>query len=133
MANRIHHAHQGSMTPGLVSLTGRVKLGTNGAITDQSGCRGFSVARVSPGLYTITLDDVYVDIHDATATIVTAGAVPAAGKAVGYCLPKSTNTVPAGGKTFQMQMLQTNSTAGDIDDNGEVWFEFTMVNSNQKY
>lgn len=43
-----------AVQPGVVLVTGRVAIGSTGAVGTQTGS-GFSVARVSAGLYTVTV------------------------------------------------------------------------------
>jgi hypothetical protein len=60
MANRMYRPLVGSLTPGVVALTGSFTIGASGAVASSS-CLGFSVAKTASetGRYTITLQDTY--------------------------------------------------------------------------
>lgn len=64
MASRMFHQFVNNLVPGLTVLTGKVTIGASGAPTlnPQGGLNGVaSIARTGAGLYTLTLQDFYVD------------------------------------------------------------------------
>jgi hypothetical protein len=58
MANRLFQQFQGTLDKGVVMLQGSFAPDTANAPTTVKG-KGFSVARTSTGLFTITLQDTY--------------------------------------------------------------------------
>lgn len=74
MANRTFKPHGGSLTQGLVCLTGEFTYGVDGAVTDVD-CDGFTVGALSNGLQAITLDDKYTEFVGFHATFAVKGAM----------------------------------------------------------
>lgn len=74
MANRSFKPLGGSLTQGVVCLTGQWTYGENGAITDVN-CDGFTVGALSPPFQTITLDDKYTEFVGFHATFAIKGAM----------------------------------------------------------
>lgn len=132
MANRVWAKLLGSLTPGLVKLTGVLRLGAAGAITTQS-CNGFSVAHAGAGLYTVTLEDTFARLEGLLVTV--AGAQPNTG-ATGYSLILASDTVDDSppGKTFTFQMYNTTTLASAVPANSvELRLEMTLKNSSRTY
>jgi hypothetical protein len=68
MANRYFNQFSGTLDKGLVLLQGSFAPDTTNAPTTVKG-KGFSVARTSTGLFTITLQDTYQHLISGQVTI----------------------------------------------------------------
>jgi hypothetical protein len=68
MANRQFQQFQGTLDKGVVHVQGSFAPAGTGAPTDVKG-KGFSVARTSAGLFTITLQDAYQHLIAGTAQL----------------------------------------------------------------
>lgn len=68
MANRYFKQFSGTLDNGVVFLQGSFAPAGAGAPTAQLG-KGFSVARTSTGLFTVTLQDAYVSMLSCKATL----------------------------------------------------------------
>ena len=78
MANRLFKPHGGSLTQGVVCLTGSWTYGEDGAV-ENLDANGFSVGAFSNGLQTITLDDKYNELLGMQATYDIKGAMDTQG------------------------------------------------------
>lgn len=74
MANRNFRPLGGSLTQGVICLTGEFTYGVDGAVTDVD-CDGFTVGALSNGLQDITLDDKYTEFVGFHATFAIKGAM----------------------------------------------------------
>lgn len=72
MASRTFHPMQ-ALNREVKIIAGSFAPAGTGAPTDVKG-RGFSVARTSAGVFTITLEDKYIELLDAQATLQLASA-----------------------------------------------------------
>lgn len=128
MANRVWAKLLGSLTPGLVTLTGVVKLGAAGAISSQA-CNGFSVAHGGTGLYNITLEDSYNRLDSVTVTLV--DTAPVVGKATFfYPTVASANAVDAGSsKVIAVQGFTVAMAAAVPNDTTQLRIVIVLKNS----
>lgn len=70
MANRSFRQLEGGLDTGVVVLAGSFAPNGSSAVSSASNLgHGWSVARTSAGLFTITLEDAYVSLLSATATL----------------------------------------------------------------
>lgn len=74
MANRTFRPLDGSLTQGVICLTGEFTYGQNGAATDID-CDGFTVGDFNSPFQEITLDDKYAKFIGLHATFGIAGAM----------------------------------------------------------
>lgn len=128
MANRVWAKLIGSLTPGLVTLTGVVKLGAAGAISSQV-CGGFSVAHGGTGLYNITFDDSYNRLESIVVTLV--DTTPATTKASLF-LPTvaSANSLDTGTKALAVQGFRVDTMAAAVpNDTTQLRITIVLKNS----
>lgn len=128
MANRVWAKLLGSLTPGLVTLTGVVKLGAAGAVSSQA-CNGFSVAHGGTGLYNITLEDSYNRLDSVTVTLV--DTAPATTKASLF-LPTvaSLTALDTGTKSLAVQGFRVDTMAAAVpNDTTQLRIVIVLKNS----
>jgi hypothetical protein len=129
MANRVWKKMSTTLTPGVVSLYGVAKLGSTGAVTSQTS-RGFSIARTGAGIYTVTLEDAYLELLACFVRLRTPGAAPTGGTV--FTSNNASNTVDTGGKTFTFSAVLT-STVTEVMDNALLEIEIKLRNSGVTY
>ncbi len=126
----------GTLTPGLVKLTGQVLLGASGAIATSAGaidCEGFTIAKTGgeTGRYTLTLEDKYAKFRGGSVSIL--GADDAAySNTAGRDYFWRNDNVTAGGaaKTVDLQFVDGATSAdAEVPNNLTLYIELTLVNS----
>jgi len=125
MANRTFQQFTQSLVPGFVILTGKVAIGAAGAPTLTTGqFNGIaSVVRTGTGLYTITLQDKYVDFCSVTASVVSNAALPVVDVVV-----SAVDVVTAG--TVNIKTVDwTTATLTDPSSGDILVFTLTLANS----
>lgn len=134
MANRAWKKEFNTLTPGIVTLHGVVKLGSTGAISSQTS-KGFTVTRTSAGLYLVTLQDNYIELLKSLVTLRTATTVPAAATSgTVFHRNKAGNLVDGGAKTFTFQAVRADTqVAAEVEDNAELEIEIVLRNSSVTY
>jgi hypothetical protein len=133
MANRSWKKQFNTLTPGIVTLHGVVKLGTSGATSSQTS-KGFSVARTGVGIYTVTLDDGYAELLKSTVNLRTAGAAPTGTSGNTFTRNKASNAIDGGGKTFTFTAIRSDTqVAAEVENNAELEIEIVLRNSAVTY
>jgi hypothetical protein len=132
MANRNLVPEKGGLDKGRIALFATIATGAAGAVGAASAGKGFaSFTRNSAGLYTVVLQDKYVGMLAATATVRgTAGTgVPTAAKAA-IAVPFNPVVGGAAANSIQIQCLRTDTmVAADVTDNWFIDIELTMKDS----
>lgn len=126
MANRTFQQFTQSLVPGFVILTGKVAIGATGAPTLTTGqFNGIaSVVRTGAGLYTITLQDKYVDFCSVTASVISNAALPVVDVVV-----SAVDVVTAGTVNIKTVDWTTGATLTDPSPEDILVFTLTLANS----
>lgn len=125
MANRTFQQFTQSLVPGFVILTGKVAIGATGFPTLTTGqFNGIaSVVRTGAGLYTITLQDKYVDFCSVTASVISNAALPVVDVVV-----SAVDVVTAG--TVNIKTVDTTGATLTDPSSGDILvFTLTLANS----
>jgi len=120
MANRLFQQFQGTLDKGVVHIQGSFAPAGTGAPTAVLGT-GFSVARTSAGLFTITLQDAYRSLLAGDIMIQMASATDLAGQ-LGV-------VDVASAKTVQVRVLAA-ATPTDISANANNRVHFCLILKN---
>lgn len=131
MANRNWVAEKGGLEKGRIALFLKVPIGATGAVGTLATKKGItSVTRTGVGAYTIVLDDKYVSDLAIAAWVQGTGSsgTPAAGTSGITCIVHSVVT-GSGTNQFKIQVLQNNSTAGEIDNGWTLVISIEMKDS----
>lgn len=127
-ASRTFRPALGSLTRSLVTLVGSWTTTTGGAVGTTTA-DGWTVARTSAGLYTITLKDVYALFWGCDTTIIAANAPYTAGKGIA----PTVTAVNLASRTFQIQFGRANGTTDynntDVEDGASVSLVITLSNA----
>jgi hypothetical protein len=121
MANRLFQQFQGTLDKGVVMLQGSFAPAGTGAPTTVRG-KGFSVARTSAGLFTVTLQDKYQHLISGDIQIQLATGADLKGQFGAIDVSSA--------KTVQIRVLAV-AVATDIaaDANNRVHFSLKLKNS----
>ena len=120
MSNRMFYPLRGSLNREVVTLYGTVTTTTNGTIGSQD-CKGFSVARTSTGLYTITLQDAYAATLDVRVLIIDTTITPGKGQIIAV----SADTPLLASIAVKFYRPDTQVVA-DVDDGAILKFVLTL-------
>ena len=120
MSNRMFYPTRGSLNREVVTLYGTVTTTTNGTIGSQD-CKGFSVARTSTGLYTITLQDAYAATLDVRVLIIDTTITPGKGQIIAV----SADTPLLASIAVKFYRPDTQVVA-DVDDGAILKFVLTL-------
>lgn len=126
MANRTFQQFTQSLVPGFVILTGKVAIGATGFPTLTTGqFNGIaSVVRTGAGLYTITLQDKYVDFCSVTASVISSASLPVVDVVV-----SAVDVVTAGTVNIKTVDWTTGATLTDPSPEDILVFTLTLANS----
>lgn len=116
--NRMYIANEKGLEPAIVRLFCRASIGASGAPTlNAARSKGIaSIARVSAGLYTVTLEDQYVDLLSLNVAVFLASGTPAV-----RCNYLRLNEVALAARRFQVLLTAADGTATDPDNGAQLY------------
>lgn len=132
MANRLFKQFQHTLEQGVVKLFGTVVLGSSGAVSSVTGCKGFTVAKTATetGRYTVTLQDSFNQLLNVGVNII--GAADAAytdGKGMFMGLLRNVS-VNDSTPTFDIQFNDPDTNVdAEPADSVTLLIEITLKNS----
>lgn len=125
MANRLFKQFYLSFMNKLVGIFGEVTVGAVGAPTlVAANSKGIaSIARVSAGLYNITMSDTYQKLLNFNASIILAAGAPSSMR----CIVRS--AIPSTTKVIQILFVDLNGAAVEVDSGSTLVLKFEFRDS----